>query len=295
MKSSQKRGIWSIAIIVVAVGAVCWSCNGNKTGFFGSDADSTCCDSDSIAKVIDPDTLALDAEVKAGRIPTTMDETFDDFIYAFDQSNRLQRERICFPLPFRSYQTERNHKYIRTEWNHRSVFMGEDFSISLWNNTRQMTMAKDTSLLRVCLQQIHLEKREIMNYHFSRDTDDGKWMLDSIGEITFAQHKLPDFLEFFREWVSDSTFQMDHVANAIDYATLDDNSDEMIVGTIDAEQWQMFAPVLPKDVITCIDYGQLYTDRQRVLFQMRGINNGLESTFTFIRKNDSWELTAFEN
>ena len=44
------------------------------------------------------DTFAIDELTEETPLPVTVDELFDDFIFNFDQSNRLQRSRIRFPL-----------------------------------------------------------------------------------------------------------------------------------------------------------------------------------------------------
>lgn len=242
------------------------------------------------------DTLPMDEELAAAPLPVTVDELFDDFVFLFDQSNRIQRQRILFPLVITEADGE-THTMTRKDWEHRSLFLGQDFCTVLWSSRHQMAMAEDSTISQASVEQIYLHSRQIETYRFERDSMTGQWMLVAQYEEPFEQCDLQDFLDFYRQFATDSIYQRSHLKNPLRFTMTDENlEDGTIAGTIDADQWFEFAPDIPQDVITNIRYGQSYRAHNHILMQLRGINNGLQNIFSFSRDdNGRWRLTAFEN
>ena len=242
------------------------------------------------------DTLLMDEELAESPLPETVDETFDDFAFAFDQSNRLQRQRILFPLDVVEADGER-HQVARAEWEHQSIFLGQDYCTVLWNSSQQMALSDDSCVNAVRVEQIYLHSRVVESFHFERDTLSGKWMLTMRSSTPFEHFDLLDFLEFYRQFATDSVYQRQHVHDPLLFSmTYEDSESGSIEGTIDVDQWFEFAPEMPQDVITNIRYGQNYPNPNRIVMQMRGFSNSLQNLFTFRRNMaGQWELTAFEN
>lgn len=242
------------------------------------------------------DTLPMDEELATEPVPVAVDELFDDFVFLFDQSNRIQRQRILFPLVITEADGE-THTMTRNNWEHRSLFLGQDFCTVLWGARSQMTMAQDSTIDQASVEQIYLHSRQIETYSFQRDSISGQWMLVAQYEEPFEQCELQDFLDFYREFATDSIYQRRHLQKPLRFTMTDENlEDGTISGTIDADQWFEFAPDIPQDVITNIRYGQSYRTHNHILMQLRGINNGLQNLFSFSRDdNGRWRLTAFEN
>ena len=284
----MKRFWLSIAILGAFVLTGCRL--GNKEAA-ETEQDTTA--ADTMAVVVDPDTLLLDEEVKAGMVSASMDELFDDFIFGFDQSNRLQRERTRWPLTSVGKDGQRR-QIAREEWQHHYVFMGQDFAMVFWSNAAEMDLPSDTTLCNASVEQIYLHSREIHDYHFQRDTLTGKWMLEAVEVHAFEEHELCDFLDFYGKWATDSLFQREHVTTPLRYTMTDDDAGQTVSGTIDVDQWFTFAPMLPRDVITNVRYGQVYAHTPRLIMQMREPGSGMQTTFTFHRQGDTWRLTALE-
>lgn len=244
----------------------------------------------------DVDTFPLDEELAEEPVPVTVDEMFDDFAFAFDQSNRLQRQRIRFPLDVVEADGER-HEIERSEWEHQSIFLGQDYCTVLWNARRQMTLNEDSSITEVSVEQIYLHSRQVEAFHFQRDTLSGQWQLTMRSTTPFEHFDLMNFLDFYRQFATDSIFQRQHVHDPLRFSmTYEDSETSSIEGTIDVDQWFEFAPEMPQDVITNIRYGQTYPNPNRIIMQMRGFSNSLQNLFTFRRNvSGEWQLIAFEN
>ena len=270
------------------------ACSGNKSrhiiDFDSTDADTLLYDT----LETNADTLFLDLETIDTPLPKTIDELFNDFLFSFDQSNRLQRTRIQFPL--RVINARGDVRYIqKNEWQHHYLLLHQDFCTVLWNSRRQMDMAQDSSVCEARVDQIYLHSRQIESFVFQRDSTSGLWMLTEQCQVPFEHTDLAPFLDFYREFSTDSIYQRRHVADPLKYITSDDNEYERIKGNINTDQWFEFQPDIPKDVLVHIAYGQTYNNRQRMLLQLRGISDGLQSVLVFQRDGNSWRLTELEN
>ena len=240
------------------------------------------------------DTLLLDEEVDEEAIPMSVDELFDDFVFRFDQSNRMQRNRICFPLPMMA-GTDTVSLTERNEWQHHYLFFQRDFCTALYNYVGQMQMTESTQGKWAVVEQIFLHQREIHQYHFDRDSL-GQWFLTSECRLGFDASELGRFLDFYRDFATDSIFQQQHLSGVIRYVTHEEEEDfEPIEGTISPEQWFEFGPELPKDVITNIRYGQTYENPNHMVMEMRGFANGLQVLLKFQKQADVWRLIGLEN
>lgn len=293
MKGS--RAVFS-AIIAISILCSCmFSCTGrsvsskDEASQFVDDAQM----SDSLLEA--EDTFAIDELTEETPLPVTVDELFDDFIFNFDQSNRLQRSRIRFPLTVVDADGSRS-SIERQEWHHRYVFLHQDVCTAFWNNSSQMGLPQDTTITHARLEHIFLHSRQVEAYLFDRDTMSGEWFLSEEQITNFEHSPLASFLDFYQRFATDSVYQREHLANTLRFRTMDEESDyEVIEGTIDAEQWSAFAPELPQDVIVCVNYGQSLSNPSHVLMQMRGISNGLQNMLRFQCDDGRWRLTEFEN
>lgn len=241
------------------------------------------------------DTLLLDEEVAEVAMPAAVDELFDDFVFLFDQSNRVQRSRVLFPLAVTA-DGDTVASLDRRSWQHLYLFFQKDFCTALYNFKGQMSLAESTQGQWAEVEQIYLHQRQIHQYHFDRDSV-GQWFLTAEQRMGFEASELGDFLDFYREFSTDSIFQRQHLSSSIRYVTRDDEEleEEPLQGTISDDQWFEFAPELPRDVITNIRYGQTYDYPNQIVMEMRGIANGLQVLLVFQRQAGEWRLTGLEN
>ena len=242
------------------------------------------------------DTLTLDEMTEEAPLPVSVDELFDDFIFSFDQSNRLQRARIDFPLTV--VDADGSIRSIeRRDWHHRYLFLQQDFCTAFWGSVSQMdALPRDTSIVHARLEHIFLHSRQVDAYLFNRDTLSGEWYLSEEQISSFEHSPLASFLDFYQRFATDSIYQRQHLSHTLRFRTMDEESDyEVIEGTIDADQWTEFAPELPQDVLVCVNYGQEYANLNRIVMQLRGISNGLQNVLRFQCDDGKWRLTEFEN
>lgn len=242
------------------------------------------------------DTLLLDEELADEPLPASADEGFDDFLFLFEHSNRVQRQRVRFPLPVVGADGERR-EVDRQGWSYHSMSLGQDFCTVLWNSRTQMDMAAATTQNEAQVEHIYLHSRVVEAFAFERDSLTGHWMLVSQTSSLFDQYALRDFLDFYREFATDSIYQRRHVQDPLTFSMPEEDSEEDVVrGTIDVDQWFEFAPDLPQAVLVNINYGQRYANPNRVIMQMRGFSDSMQNLFVFQRDaNGRWRLTEFEN
>ena len=241
----------------------------------------------------DSDTLVLSGEDEEDEpLPKTVDETFDDFIFDFAQSKKMQLSRINFPI---SYEEDgKAVQLVRKKWKHEYLFLKQDYYTTLFGNESQLDMEKDSNLKQVDVEWILLEKKKFKTYHFERQQ--GMWKLVKVSMHTFAETEMADFLNFYQKFATDSVFQRNSIEQPLRFVTQDPEDDfGTIEGTLDIEQWYAFRPVLPMNTITNIRFGQQYSNPNRMVLVKRGIANGMMDMFLFEKKEHQWMLVSYEN
>ena len=293
---NAKWAVCATLVVCTCVIALLFGCDGRsssrtkglKQDFEGSMTEETLLEAE--------DTLTLDEMTEETPLPVTMDELFDDFIFSFDQSNRLQRARIDFPLTVMEADGS-IHAIERSEWHHRYLFLQQDFCTAFWESASQMdVLSRDTNITHARLEHIFLHSRQVDAYLFNRDTLSGEWFLSEEQISSYEHSPLASFLDFYQRFATDSIYQRQHLSHTLRFRTMDEENDyEVIEGTIDADQWTEFAPELPQDVLVCVNYGQSYSNKNRLVMQLRGISNGLQNVLRFQCDEGRWRLTEFEN
>ncbi|MCI7787228.1 MAG: DUF4348 domain-containing protein [Prevotellaceae bacterium] len=278
----RKGAFWIVMAIVasvVAFGSV--GCSDKKA----TPIDSTATTTDSGVVVAD----TMEAIISETPMPKTADELFDDFFFNFAANRKLQFQRIKFPLPVESYG--KMSTVSKSQWRMDHFFMHQDYYTLIFDNMRQMALVKDTTVSHVVVEKIFLSRNRVKQYKFDREG--GKWMLTSINSRAIAANNNSSFLKFYREFATDSAFQVKSINDPLKFTGPDpDDEFSTMSGFLAPEQWLSFAPELPADVIYNILYGQKYAESKRKIFVMRGISNGMETELTFERHGHRWLLMA---
>ncbi|TGX79863.1 DUF4348 domain-containing protein [Palleniella muris] len=220
-------------------------------------------------------------------MPKAADELFDDFIFNFAANKRLQQERIIFPLHHEVYGTMSS--IGKKDWKMDHFFMNQGFYTMVVGNMKELRRAQDTKVAHVVLEKIFLAERYVKQYVFDRV--DGLWRLRKLRTEDMAENKNGDFYLFYDKFVNDSTFRHEALSETMEFSGPDPDDDfSRMEGSIMPEQWSMFAPELPREMIYNIIYGSLpkYGD-QRILV-VRGIANGFETELTFKKTKDGFML-----
>ncbi|MBQ9668821.1 MAG: DUF4348 domain-containing protein [Prevotella sp.] len=264
-------------------------CKGGQT----NNGEAAGTEDDSIATVADDGQRQLSLEEERDELitqeplPLSADELFDDFIFNFASNRRLQMERIKFPLLVNSGAKK---EYIAPEnWQMEHFFMHQGEYTLMFDDEDQMTLTQDTALVDVVLEKIFLEEAFVRQYLFSRAS--GRWMLEEIRNQTLPRNANAQFIAFYQQFVSDSTFQRESLADEIVFQGSDPDDDfAQMEGVITPDFWDAFRPELPQRMLFNIVYAPLNPQSQQKILVVRGISNGLEQELTFRLNQGCWQL-----
>lgn len=243
------------------------------------------------------DTSTVDSAetlIEATPMPKAADELFDDFVFNFAANRRLQKKRIVFPL--KVYRNGKLEKEVpESRWKMEHFFMRQQYYTLIFDNAKQMNLVKDTSVSHVVIEKIFFRKKIVQQFLFNRIN--GQFMMTSMNYKPMYQNQNSDFLKFYDHFSRDSAFQVESMADEVEFTAPDPDDDfSSLSGVIMPQQWPDFKPsLIPRDVIYNIIYGQKYTESKRKLFVIRGISNSLEIELTFRKIGGQWKLTKFNS
>ena len=274
-----------LSFVAMALALLTLSCGGRQAA---APADTTPADTvdttatDSVEAV---DTLEqLIAETP---MPRAADELFDDFLFNFAANRNLQMERVNFPLP-----NVRNGKTTlvgKGEWKMERFFMRQDYYTVLFDNQQQMELVRDTSVSQATVEKIYFNTGAVIQYQFRRVK--GAWMLLEVRTEPIASNRNASFLDFYHQFVTDSAFQTESLAQTVAFVGPDPDDDfAQMEGILTPDTWPAFAPEMPDRMIYNIVYGKQEEDSDQKIFMMRGIANGMELEMTFRRVGGQWKL-----
>lgn len=267
-----------------------FSCHNGRITESDSDTDST-----DIETCLEADTLSeVEEEIEEADETDRLDISFDDFLFAFTHSDRLQNKRIEWPL-----------SYIDTEGGVRKIyslnsssefrFLKGDFFTVMYGDRKQIEEQKlDTEDSVVTVERIDLQDEKLRKYEFRLLS--GKWKLTSVHDVVFHESDIFDFLTFYARFSSDTLYQQAHVEQPLKVTVLDPEEDDAYIeGTINAEQWRSFCPDVPHGVISNIRYGVQKYNTKQMIMQKSGSSNGMQELFVFAKEDNEWRLTTYEN
>lgn len=279
----MKKLIWAICSFIFLTIA----CTTNRSQDDEEDQNQE----DSVTAVVS-DTLTMEEVEEA--LPARADELFDDFLFNYSQDSLAQMRRTAFPLPY--YRDGEKETIARTAWKQDPLFSNMEFYSVLYDRASDMEIEKDTSLTRVQMEYLYLDKKEAKRYHFLRNPK-GFWILYKIVEEPFDEQRDPvAFLQFYAKFANDSVFQREHVAERLNFITFDpDDEFRTVECDITVDQWFAFRPDMPKHQLTQVNYGQSTEGVTDKIINFRSGTTGFNNTLTFKRVEDSWMLTSFED
>lgn len=224
-------------------------------------------------------------------MPRGADELFDDFIFNFAVSRKLQQERISFPLTVK--KGEKVEHLQKKQWKTEHFFMDQDYYTMIFDNREEMELTKDTAVSHVVIEKIYLDKETVKQYVFNRVN--GKWMMQEMHVDAMYQNNNASFLQFYHRFASDPEFQIQSMNTTVEFTSPNPDDDfSNQTGEIVPEQWPSFKPsLIPVGFIYNIIYGQQYKDSDQKIFIIHGIANGFASEMTFRKIRGSWKLVKF--
>ena len=220
-------------------------------------------------------------------MPKAADQLFDDFFFNFIANTTLQRKRFVFPLP-----VENNGKVTKqiahNQWKMDYFFRPKGYYTLIFDNEGQAEYAKSTKLDTVIVEKINLTQRKVEQYYF--DHQDGKWKMNKINNIGFAQKYNASFLEFLSKFLANNG--RGSIKDPLPYVGIDPSGEttNKVNTTIPASEWSTYLPEVPKNNIYNILYGQKYGESKKKILVFRGLSNGIETQLEFKNRGKSWRL-----
>lgn len=233
--------------------------------------------------------------VEEPMLPATADESFADFFYNFAIDNKMQLSRIEFPLPY--YNGDQKEHIDKSKWTYDPMFSQLESYTVLFDKAEEIEMEKDTSMNSVKVEWIYLKTNKTKRYYFARMK--GVWKLQA---IDFTDRDKPndgkeDFYDFYAHFANDSIFQQERLADPLRFVTADPEDEfQILETTLEKGQWFAFQPVLMRDFLTNVSYGQSDNSKSNTkVIEMKGFGNGFNNTLYFERRNGIWKLAQFED
>lgn len=241
---------------------------------------------------VDSDSLASDTMMGNMEPTAHMEGIFDDFVYDFMNYPKFQRERIVFPLKITGKSGRKTVN--KGGWRHQRLYLDTLTYVHLFSSLESMQAENDTSLRAASIEWFHLLNRSVDTYRFSKTS--GLWRLDSICYTTFDHHPNGDFMEFYRLFVTNEQYSLEHVSQPFLFKTYDPETSQEIEGWLDAYQWTDYAPHFPDDVVVNVDYAQQY---EKSLERILVVTTPSEGTYALLHfrytPHSGWLLVMLEN
>jgi len=275
----MRKLLWPTLVVVLLT----FSCKGRQTGTDEEVMPDSVADSTDTVLV---DTL--EQLITETPMPRAADAMFDDFVFNFVANKRLQYERIVFPLRVTQIdgKTELTDK---SQWKMEHFFMRQGYYTLLFGNDEQMAHMKDTAVNEAVVERILLRKNEVTDYYFQRIR--GAWMMREVRVNPIETNANASFLAFYKQFVSDSAFQVRSINETVEFIGPDPDDDFNIMeGVITPDTWEAFAPQLPGKMLYNIIYGKQMPEGNQKIFLMRGVSNGLELELRFKKVGSKWML-----
>lgn len=279
-KGNNMRLFVYIAVFAVVFTMMCATgCTEKKTGV-----------ADTIADTLSRDTIAddtLTTVIEETPMPKSADELFDDFIFNFAGNKSVQQQRIQFPLAVNDNGVVTEIK--RKDWTFDPFFMSQGFYTLVMSSTDEIETSKDTKVGHVVIEKVLPSAASVRQHFFNRVN--GLWMLQSVSNVPLAEHPNGEFYSFYGQFMRDSTYRMEHMAESVEFSGPDPDDDFMrMEGFIMPEQVSMFAPELPQGQIYNIIYGDVVPHGDDRILVIRGIANGFEIELTFSKTDSGYAL-----
>lgn len=270
------------------------ACTGGKDGQGGNDANNDMALPPVVVQQADvPDaTQQDDAEDEEEDIISQMvDATFEDFLFAFTTNHKLQKRRSPEEVTILDVN---NNEAVLEEFDlgEEFDFLRGEFYTILYPNTEDIERMKNSQDSLAYVDRIDLGAQRIRTYEFAR-LQDG-WHFMRVHDHAYDQSVMGSFLEFYAQFSADEEFQLQNIAQPMRMTMYDPDEDDVIEGTIDAEQWPAFEVELPQGELTNIRMHQHY-GKYRMVMQKCGMGNGLQEIFTFDHIGPQWRLVSYEN
>jgi hypothetical protein len=213
------------------------------------------------------------------------EETFMDFFGNFMWNREFQNERIVYPINYKGKQLE-----SKKDWKYNRFYTVKSYMPILHTDTITY-YDKDVSDNLLTMSIVSFENQESENFDFKRTVEG--WKLVKVG----IQHidSLIDigFINFIKQFSSDSIFQKEHVAFPIPNYYVDyDNDYEIVYDSLISENWKYMQ--FENELGSLMTFNEDISSVYRIIF-FRGIENGIHAKYTFKKFGQEWRLIKLED
>ena len=242
------------------------------------------------------DTIALadtvdSIEVNEAPVPKAADLVFNDFIDNFMNSKSFQTKRVNFPLEYDAFGEKTLVQ--KKQWQFDSLYANQEVFLMLFPNETALENRNTVNDGRVEVQQFNFSQDLLKQYSFSKA--EGLWKLSSIKEEKIEDNPNHEFFSFYKQFASDSIFRQSHIQDPFTLIFQDDDTFSPVEGVASPEQWSAYAPELPVNQVTNVNFNQTLSDMSKVVLMLGTQNGSMSSTLTFRRKEGEWKLVKLEN
>lgn len=274
-----------LAIAAAALLAVTFACKGTKNAPPDEPVEETADTMTTEYEELADSVVELIAETP---MPKAADMLFDDFFFNFAANNKLQLDRIDFPLKVKTESGE--EQWSKAQWKPEHFFMDQDYYTLIFDTDRQANAVRDTAIAKTVVEKIFLDTDIIERYIFDRRA--GLWKLRAIEYQHIEESDNASFLQFYKKFSTDSAFQAAHLKEPVMFEGPDPDDDfNTMEGVVTIDTWPAFAPEMPTGKIYNIVYGDEKPNTNQRIFIIRGIANGLEQELRFHKEGGRWLLT----
>jgi len=240
---------------------------------------------DSIKTIESEIAQPTDEPIEAVDDKKITEETFMDFFENFMWNSDFQNERIVFPINYQGKQL-----VSQQDWEFNRFYTVKSYMPILHADTISY-FDKDVSNSLLKMSIVSFINQESDNYNFKKTG--GVWKLVRVETQPIDSLNDIDFVDFIKQFSSDSLYQKEHVVFPIPNYHVDyDNDYETLYDTIKSDNWRFFQ--LENDLEGIMTLNENVDSDYRLIF-FRGIENGIHVKYTFRKIGDYWKLIKLED
>ena len=212
------------------------------------------------------------------------EENFLDFFGNFMWNSDFQNERIVFPINYQGQLVSQQ------DWKFNRFYTEKNFMPILLSDTiTYFDKNVSDSILDVSIVSFLNQKTE--NYNFKKTG--GVWKLHRVEIQPIDSLNDMKFINFIKQFSSDSLYQKEHVVFPIPNYQVDyDNDYETLYDLIKFDNWRFIQ--FENDLEGIMTLNENIDSEYRLIF-FRGIENGIHVKYTFRKIGNDWKLTKLED
>lgn len=241
---------------------------------------------------IGPDSMGELLLFDEPKVPESVDNNFDDFLYTFINDDEFLQERVNFPLIVDDRGKEQQIEKKR--WKEADVFTNQDLLAFVYSNDHDLLLLKNDTINDVKLEWIDFEDMSVDEYLFNRSR---QWKLVKCVKKEKVDEKYAEFVEFYINFINDIDFQHKAVQTPLTVVTLSHGEmDEGGTQKLSLSEWDELHQQIPmpQPKLVIMDYNHDISDNGNINLLVRSVAEPLYATYKFKKNAKSWKLYEIE-